>query len=457
MKKLCYILMTMMFPLLMVAQSIPNGDFEEWTIIEYAIPDQWNTSATENLMDAGFVASTEVSGYINSAIHLETMTNEDELIPAYFSNTDGDPVAGEGGVPYNGSPTGITGYYRYHLPALDTALMIVICKSGGSISSFDLFKIKGTGDQPEFTAFNFALTNAAAVDTVIIAATSSNLITEEGIEIGSWIEFDQLAFTGESPVMPPIPNGSFDEWNSYTWDRPIGWNTRGSNISLTTDSYSGEYAIQLVNEVREDGSIDPSTVTTSDISDGPPVGGLPYSNVSDTLCGYYKFIAPEGQFAAVSAVIYASGNNIGGNYLQLAPADSYTYFEMPLNTFSLPDTLGVEITSAAWPFDDDLEGNTLIVDHVQLKSAPLNTSEISHSGLSLFPNPVRNELTIKLASQWSTDDMIFIYNQSGQCVYSALVTQSQMMLDTSFLTAGLYSYKIGNDKAVSAGQFIVIK
>lgn len=457
MKKQVYMLVVMMFPVMLFAQSIPNGDFEEWTIFEYAMPDQWNTSARENLSDAGIVASTEVSGYINSAIRLETMVANDELVPAYFSNTNGDPLAGEGGVPYNGSPTGITGYFRYHLPALDTALMIVICKSGGSINSFDLFKIKGTGDQAEFTAFNFALSNDAAVDTVIIAATSSNLITEEGIEIGSWIEYDQLAFTGESPVMPPIPNGSFDDWNSYTWDRPIGWNTRGSNISRSTDSYSGEYAIQLVNEVREDGSIDPSTITTSDISNGPPVGGLPYSNMSDTLCGYYKFIAPEGQFASVSAMIFAGGNNIGGNYQQLPPAVSYSYFELPLNTFSVPDTLGVEITSASWPFDDDQEGNTLIVDHVQLKSAPLNVAGIDRSGLSLFPNPVRNELNIRLPREFSTNETLFIYDQSGKCIHSVLVTQKQFRMDTSFLASGLYTYLISSEDSGYSGQFIVIK
>jgi hypothetical protein len=457
MKITLYLLVVMMLPVMLVAQTIPNGDFEEWSTIEYAIPDQWNTSAPENLSDAGIVASTEVSGYINSAIRLETMMVDDQLVQAYFSNTDGDPLAGEGGVPYNGTPTGITGYYRYHLPALDTALMAVICKSSGSISSIDLFKIKGTGDLSEFTVFNFSLSNTEAVDTVIIAATSSNLITQEGIEIGSWIEFDQLAFTGASPVMPPIPNGSFDVWTSYSWDRPGRWNTRGQNISRTMDSYTNQYAVQLMNEVRDDGSVNPCTITTSDITEGPTTGGLPYGNLLDTLCGYYKFIAPEGQFAAISAQIFLNGSNINGNYQLLMPATEYTYFELPLYSSEVPDTLGVEITSAAWPFDNAQEGNMLIVDHVQLKSAPLNVFNVSDAGLSLFPNPVRNELNILLPSVVPSGQELFIYDQTGNCVFNILLTQKLVKLDTSFLGIGLYTYRIVSKGFNESGQFIVAK
>lgn len=457
MKKYFYpILLLLLCPSLLFSQAIPNGNFEDWDIVDFSTPDFWNTSAIENLTNGGPVASTQVDGFANSAIRLETLMFDDEIFPGFFSNSNGDPLAGEGGMPYNVPATSISGYYRYHLPELDTAIMVIIFKKAGIITSYDLFKIKGTGEQSEFTAFNFPLTANTDVDTVIVAATCSNLVSEQGVEVGSWIEFDELMFTGEAE-MPAITNGSFDEWTDQSWQLPLGWNTRGLGITRSDDHYSGSYSIQLVNVNRDGESIEPSSITTSNVGNGPPGGGLPYTSLIDTLCGYYKFIAPEGQFAAMSAVIYADGMNTGGVYYQLHPVSDFTYFEFPLNSFTVPDTLGVEISSAAWPFDNIQEGNTLRVDHLQLKSAPLSNREISMTALSLFPNPSRNEVTIVLPDEVVNKETLFIYDSGGKCLTSIRITQSPLKLDTAALPNGVYSYRLNSEKSIASGQFIVAK
>ena len=94
--------------------SIPNGNFENWTSGTYDIPQNYvqcsNTQAFSSNMSFNEIKSTNFY-HGNYAVQLTTeiSTNGDTIF-GYFINTnpgDGNPSSWHGGFPYNQQPTGI--------------------------------------------------------------------------------------------------------------------------------------------------------------------------------------------------------------------------------------------------------------------------------------------------------------------------------------------------------------
>lgn len=73
---------------------------------------------------------------------------------------------------------------------------------------------------------------------------------------------------------------------------------------------------------------------------------------------------------------------------------------------------------------------------------PLSTTEISLSSVSVYPNPVNDKLNIDL----STDSQatISLYDMTGNLV-STVNGQSNLSMDTSFLSSGIYLLEVKTD------------
>ena len=246
MKKCLLIITLFLVQMTVQGQSIPNADFENWSNFNYDEPAFWFTSNMETVPAFSIPTVSPVVGFAGLSARIETYIVGLDTLKGSLSNTVQDILAVEGGVPYSEQPTELTGYYRYDLPGNDTALILVVFKSAGSILSSDLFKIKGTGSEPTYVPFSFPLTLASMPDTVIIAATASNLITNQGITSGSWIELDELAFTGPS-ITQAIPGGSLDNWINKSIDNPLGWTNIGNGVKQSSDAVSGLSALILEN------------------------------------------------------------------------------------------------------------------------------------------------------------------------------------------------------------------
>ena|ERR1051326_2118436 len=159
----------------------------------------------------GITTIHKTEGFINDGIHLQTIIAGHDTISGSISSSSADPFNGKGGVPYHQKPFSINGYYRYRLSEKDTALLLVIFKKNGHILSKDLFKIRGTGEQPFFHSFSYPLSLSSQPDTVIVAAYSSCVTSKGVMSAGSFLELDQLMFDGIK-IDQQLPNGSFDDW-----------------------------------------------------------------------------------------------------------------------------------------------------------------------------------------------------------------------------------------------------
>lgn len=438
-----------------VAQ-LPNPSYENWNSIPYSEPVPWFTSNSQVIPFAGIAPVTQVAGFSGSAVRLETMVSGTDTLGAYISNTPGDPVLGEGGIPYAVQPIGITGYYRYNLQGNDTALLLVVFKSNGAIISNDLFKITGT--QNTFTFFNFSLTVSNMPDTVIIAAASSNLISNVGVAPGSFLELDDLAFLGGA-VTPPIPGGTFDNWNNMVYETPLGWTSLSNGTSKSTDSYSGNFALKLETIDYGNGNVGPGAVTTGINSGSGPAGGLPYTLMTDTLTGYYKY-APSGpDSAAIGISLSSNGSGVGGGGYYLIPATVYTYFEIPFSAFAIPDTLRIDIFSSKFPFLQTAAGSTLLVDDLRLKSqggVGIETVEAGSGHAIVYPNPARDILYIECDKLIPGDVTVIVYDITGRKIRPEFsgTGSTRLQVNISALADGICGYEVINSELKISGHFL---
>lgn len=426
------------------AQSIPNGSFENWSSTAYDMPTNWFNSNDQNIQRAGIINVTKVTGVTGFAIKLETKKSGVDTLGAYFTNTSGDPTVGEGGIPYSQKPTTITGKYMANMVGSDSAVLLIVFKKNGVVIGMNTFTLAGK-NQTTFSTFNFSLICSAVPDSVVIAGASSNLISNKGVAIGSNIVYDDLAFGGTG-ITQAIPNGNFDTWVAKSWDVTGNWNSFGQGVSKTSDAYKGSYAIQL-QTTNTQGNVNPSIISSGNLFGGGNGGGYPFTNQIDTVFGYYKYTPVAGDTGVVYLSTSKSGTSIGGNVAYLFAKSTYTYFEIPITSFTAPDSLQISIVSSA--SNNHPAGSILIIDEVQLKSQLLHTGLLSTSknyiSFNSYPNPASNTFNIDLSSNYS-DVWITIIDVAGKEVLKQNNKDcSSVSLNISQLPKGIYTYTITNN------------
>lgn len=442
MKKLITLIIVFAFSKTNLNAQLLNGSFENWSTVQYNDPAEWHNGNEESVPTIGSACVTEVAGVTGSAIRLETMVNENDTAQAFFTN--GDPMSGEGGVPCASQPTSITGNIRYNIPGNDTALILIMFKKNGAVVGQNVIQIKGTGIQNSFAPFSYPVTSSVAPDSVIIAATSSNLLGNGGVEVGSFIEIDDLAFAGAAVA---IPNGDFESWSTSTVDFVSDWNSNG-DVQRTMDSQDGTYAIKLTTVDYGNGDIGAGQVSNGYYSQNGPVGGFPYTLTSDTLCGYYKYITSGSDSADISVTGTVNNSIIGGGFLSFGPVSQYTYFEIPIYFGSAPDSLQINFSSSHWPYSGNSIGSTLYIDNLALRSqltAGISKNENKNPfSAYVFPNPSSHLISIRTEQNLYGTSVVSVYDVSGSLVKSDIIYNSgnTIELDITTLNPGNYFFKV---------------
>lgn len=436
-------------------QTVPNGDFEEWNSISFSSPEGWRTSNSESVYNYGLVTASEVAGITGSAIRIETLASGTSWTAGYFTNTSGDPLAGEGGFPYTQQPESLDGYMRYLLPGSDTAIFVVVFKKNGIILSTDIFKIRGSGSQSDFASFSFPLSLNEVPDSVVFACASSNLITEVGVEPGSFLELDDLHFSGVG-INQIIPNGDFENWTNQSYDLAQGWIYHGESVGRISPGYTGNYAAIMTTTENSENGIWSSGMAIGQLTDDGPVYGYPYSALMDTLKGFYKYATPGADVASISVSSFANTINVGGAYMQLTPASEWTYFEMPFNSMSMPDTLKLDISSSAYPYTNATAGSTLVLDRLYLTSQPLLLQVTDSPRCSVYPNPVVDEIQVQLDTQSNGYAFIRISDGLGKTVFAeqCLISGNLVRVPVSALASGNYYFNLQCPQRVYTGRFV---
>jgi len=442
----------------------PNGDFESWNSTANYGPDSgWYNSNVQSLAVYDTLTVWSVTGFSGQAVHLQTAIIGIDTLEAWITNSKGDPSRGQGGFPYSQQPTSLSGYYRYNLPGNDSATIVVMFKKSGSVVSMNKLMIRNsTGSLSTFTPFTMPVTLSVIPDSVIIAAASSNVFGS-GIQSGSWLEVDQLAFGGTG-ITQVIPDGNFDTWINSPFMTPSGW-AIGADFAFTgvtqsTDAHTGTYSVQLVTLPSYGGSdpFSPGEITNGIMHQhNGPSGGSPYTLTSDSLFGYYKY-APSGiDTASIWVNLTHLGTNVGGCSINLPAASSWTLFGLPISAGTAPDTMMIDIQSSKQPFTTSSSGSTLKIDHLWLKSQPLDLNEIRDNGnLSIYPNPANDILNFKFEIPVNGNIEIKIFDMMGRIIETHSVTGAPYLisLEVGQLPAGIYYYNINQNDNSLRGKFL---
>lgn len=388
MKKLILILLVLSPALSVFTQvSVPNGGFELWTATTYSYPA--NYLGNSNNDNDGFINVRKAVGYTgNYGVELETILN-DGVRMGYFMTVEAqgdDPFLWHGGIPYTEIPTGFQGYYKYNRASGDNGFMLIaFSKNGVNLRTY-FFNLDGL--HTDYTPFNFTLEPVltTAPDSVIVAFASSNM--EDGL-VGSKLVVDNVSFTGVIS-QPALLSGDFEEWTDVTKETLDEWHAeteRGVvSVKKTTDAYKGDYAVELKTYLGEKNNL-PVARSASlmsgyypdcDGGDCPPAGGQPFTNQTDVLEFYYKYIPQGSDYANVGLYFKKTGGPhdwLAG--MSLSPASEFTYVEIPVNLFFEPDSVIIQIQSSAnWESTSLANvGSTLIIDDMGFRSQKYTLSK----------------------------------------------------------------------------------
>jgi len=435
------------------SQTIPNGGFETWINTPYYEPNPWITSNPESIQDVGAISVWSVTGVSGKGIHLETKAAGTTTTTAYILNTDKDILSGEGGLPFTQKPGFITGSWKYNLLGNDTAFMWIMFKKSGSVISNDFIKIRGTGTVTAWTSFSYSLSLTQTPDSVIIAIASSDVFGGSAVP-GSYLELDQLAFTGTA-ITQTIQGGNFETLTSKNHEKLADWTTNTSEYtSKTGNAFAGASAISMTTASAG------TFVITTRLTNGSfccPSKGRPYNLTQDTLIGYYKYTTSGQDSAAVILYLTKNASYVAGFNAYLKGKTTWTQFKIPIST-PTPDSMRIEFESASWPYTSTSIGTVLFLDNIYLKSQPVGLTEQHNHPFSLksFPNPTGESLTIEIDESILHATELKILDMNGRVLMERQVggEQKNIKVDVGSLEAGVYFYSIHTDKGILKNKFI---
>ena len=168
--------------------NLPNHSFENWSDITLENPNSWFTinhliTATAN----DNVTKTTDANSGQYAVQLETILIDDDTIKAFLSVGEIDIYNSSfSKIPYNATPTSISGSYKYTSSNGDNGDLNVIFYQGGNPIGYhnEIFT-----NQATYTNFSSALSIVGVPDSMLIFISS-------GKNPGSILLIDDLAFSG---------------------------------------------------------------------------------------------------------------------------------------------------------------------------------------------------------------------------------------------------------------------
>ncbi|MDD3875824.1 MAG: T9SS type A sorting domain-containing protein [Bacteroidales bacterium] len=435
------------------SQTIPNDDFEYWTLNTlYENPDLWNSSNAQLTMMGMLPNCTKSTDNFSGsfAAKLETTSNgQDSVNGILLIGMPGNQTI-DGGLPFAACPDTVIVHLKYNILPNDTGHFIVFFKNNSAI--IGSAGINLTGTQLSYAEFKLPVYWAMPgnADTIAALITSSNL--DYSVIPGSTLFVDGIGFIGTSV---PFPNGDFENWTPITSEEPDNWNTLNyakstvPSATKSTDFYSGSYAIRIetINTIWGDPM---GYITNGQLGANGPEGGVPVALNPFTITGYYKYL-PSGLDTALVMVFSSRYDPVLDStimldmaLLKLPPTSTYTQFIVNLNYNNWPYADTVNISFASSNLMDSLAyigvGSALFIDNLNIDYFPVSIFDnLSNQNITIYPNPANDILNIDF-----NNDIIFselsVFDLFGRKIINNEIDSNNknLKIDVSGLNSGVY-------------------
>ncbi len=455
------------FSVSLLAQTIPNSDFENWSTVNiYEDPQGLSTTNLQSFftVNAPNVTKSTDSHSGTYAAKLETIITANDTIFAMISNGTfmGDI---NGGVPFTSRPDTFRFSAKYDVTGGDSAAALVMFKSQGNPIGMAMYPFQGTASS--FVNFAVPITwfvpSPLMPDTMIFIVISSN--PDVHPVNGSWVLVDDIILDNTA-----VNGGGFESWIMHSYEEATYWNSFNlisavyppPYVTKTTDAYSGTYAMKITTKLINNNQDTFAHVTNGRMLYDDFSGGMPTQQNPYKVTGYYKYTPVGFDSALVALRGFGYDNqgiyqNLDNNIIKLPPASSYTYFEIDLSYTGWPriDTLGIAFASSniydgyQWA----KEGSVLIVDSLKIEYYPLGMAENKpKKPAKVYPNPASNLIHFDIEAA-NNNFEITVVNLQGQEIINQCLKDNTLNINQ--LSNGIYFYKIISNKTIYQGKFSV--
>lgn len=221
MKKIYFVLALMVLASGAMAQTIPNGSFENWNNTQgYPEPDGWATFNIFSLFSGSDYGVTQESpGAVGSSFARLTCTADLEGMPtpavAFTGSLNALTGAGTTGFPVDNLPSFLSGQYRSTINGDDLAGIICFFTQWNSADAVTDTLAVGSLEiiqsQSSWLSFDIPIfpMMAGTPDTCIILAIAGGGNVPE---VGNYLDIDDLHFTGGAASVNENDIASFHAW-----------------------------------------------------------------------------------------------------------------------------------------------------------------------------------------------------------------------------------------------------
>lgn len=454
--------------------NLPNWDFEIWDSTYSERPDAWGWQGNVDKV-ASFDGGT--------AVKLSTDTS-------ILSGRPGVIILGEpdgqdsnmvilGGVPFSERPDSLSAFFNYDIIPGDSAFILCAFKSNGTTISLDWFYITGSSSG-SFVPLSFPINFTAPdiPDTLVIGFTNTNPFSKPSL-VGSIIRIDKISFPGATQT---VPNSDFENWTSIGLENPRFWDVGQSEgikklpmqlpYFKTTDSYSGDYAFEVINDTLDPNFPKGISLLLMKNDEFSFIPSFPVYHRPASLNGFYKYFPASGDTFSIILGLFKNGSAVGwGNFSSTSNVSAFTPFSIPIqyNDNSMPDSAFLQINSTSIY---QKHGNTRLVidalgfDNFLFSDTSAVTVEkkwgygIENINMKIFPNPSSEFCTLELQNI-KPNSRMQIFDITGRIITNiefpcnSFSNPERIFLNTSGFFNGIYFIKFVSEQTSITRKLII--
>lgn len=267
-------------------------------------------------------------------------------------------------------------------------------------------------------------------------------------------------------VKAQIPNSDFEDWTTVgNYEDPDGWATMNflsvsnghTSCEKSTDHIlGGNYSMKVTSNTSLDQFHGGQGIIATGGFNYPFEPAFPVSENPTALTFYYKTEMFNGDSGQVVVVLFNQGSVISQHGVALPPATSWTPYMLDMETVGTADSATIVLFAYApeGPTDVPLGNSSLWVDHLNWNDliSGIDNQEQALHGISLYPNPVSDLLTI---SGLETRDQLSVYSMTGAELMKGKTSTTSFNFEANTLAKGMYVLRVIRGNSVDQKRFVV--
>lgn len=290
-----------------------------------------------------------------------------------------------------------------------------------------------------------------------------------------WI-FTFVLFCCSMGVYAQIPNGGFEQWESYSDDscaapakvyqKPDGWN---GSLPRSCQAYS--YSLSKNNDNFPSGTGQFSLKIQADTTNGVrgvaisndghdkmvnwiPKPSFPISNRPAYLNLYYKYLPFGGDTMIIQVYFYKNGAVIGNPVFGTSDTISnWTALQIPMSytTSAVPDSATILIVTGVYV---EHPQTVLYLDNLSF-SGTSSIGENRQVTFQMYPNPASGKMNIRLPGTTRQNGAVHIYSLTGVLLLKEELTSGESQLNVAQLANGVYIVEVLTNEFSSKQKLVV--